>query len=123
MFFAPLVAPPPPAPAHVVVVSAPAPVAAPVMTPRLTPSGPLAQAVTVPASYQFGACQAVHYIAWDLGWHFAGQCTKYNRVAAVPLRFGAQAPAGEWLSALAQQLPAGSRVVVDATNRSIAVTP
>ena len=113
MFFAPVVAPPPPAPAHVVVVERAAPLVSPVPQP----------VVTVSASYQYGACQAIHRIAWDLRWAFYGSCSKYNRIAAMPLRFGTPAPASDWLHVLAGQLPAGSRVVVDPAARSITVTP
>ncbi len=122
MFFAPVTAPPPPSPAHVVVVGHPA-VPATILLTAPVPQAPGQPVVTVPAAYQYGACQAIHRIAWDLRWSFSGNCSKYNRVAPLPLRFGTPAPIGDWLQVLAQQLPAGASVLVDPEARSITVTP
>ena len=121
MFFAPLVAPPPAPPAHVVVVAQPVPIAPPLVP--LVPVGPLGQPVTVPQAYQFGACQAIHRIAWDLAWSFDGHCARYNRTTPLPLRFGKLASAADWLDTLTQQLPAGVRVTVNPVARNITVSP
>lgn len=79
--------------------------------------------MTVPAAYRWGACQALHRVAWDLGWSFDGRCARYNRVTALPLRFGKVAPAADWIEVLTQQLPPGARVVVNPARQFMAVTP
>ena len=123
MFFAPIVditPPQPPQAAHVVVVEAPQPRQA--VASRPVPLA-LQAPVTVPQSYQYGACQAIHRIAWDLNYQFSGDCAKYNRISPLPLRFGAQAPAADWLDTLARQLPAGVQVAVDVDHQTISVSP
>lgn len=120
MFFAPIVSPPPPSPPSVVVVDhAPAPVVVTGSVPRAL----LNTSVALPKSYSYGACQAIHYVAWTLRWSFAGDCALYNRSSPMPLRYGVPAPAWDWLRALAQQLPPTARVVVQPQARLIAVTP
>jgi hypothetical protein len=122
MFFAPIVdhVPLQPETAHVVVVESSQPTQAAASRP-VPPA--LRAPVTVPQSYQYGACQAIHRIAWELSYQFSGDCTKYNRINPLPLQFGAQAPASDWLDALAQQLPKGVQVSVDVDRRSISVSP
>jgi hypothetical protein len=121
MFFAPIVdhVPLQTEAAHVVVVEAPQHQAA---ASRPVPPA-LRAPVTVSQSYQYGACQAIHRIAWELNYQFSGDCTKYNRISPLPLQFGVQASASDWLDALAQQLPKGVQVSVDVDRRSISVSP
>jgi hypothetical protein len=123
MFFAPVVAPPPPMPpAHVEVVRA----------ARNLPRGPsfgvpdLDKSVSVPASYRYGACQAVNYVAWSIGWSFSGDCAPYNLknyTQPLQLPFGQSARAADWLSALAHALPVGVVTRIDPDSKTISVSP
>lgn len=125
MFFAPILPlaehTPPPA---VLVVRAPAeqPVVQPVVSPKTLPND-LQRVVTVPAEYKWGACQAVARVAWDIGYSFSGNCERYNRTTPLPLRYGVEAPAADWLNVLAHQLPPDVLINVDPSSKSISVTP
>jgi hypothetical protein len=122
MFFAPIVdhVPLQVEPAHVIVVKTQQHNQE--IVSRSVPST-LQLPVTVPQNYQYGACQAIHRIAWELNYQFSGDCTKYNQINPLPLQFGVQEPALNWIEALARHLPHGVQVMVDVDHHTISVSP
>lgn len=123
MFFAhPAFTPAPPAPpAHVVVQSRPKRLAALPMVAAAQGS-PLAKLVQVRRKYEFGACQAIDDVAWQLGYRFVGDCARFPATRdALPLPFGERASAAAWLVGLAHQLPPGTTVRVDTRDGTVSV--
>ena len=122
-------------PFYAIPVQAPAVAAAasPDTAARLLPmvgGGTVPEALTrlmsVPDEYQYGACQAMDYVAYQAGFTFiSDSCGQFNRADALPASVGvgrALRTGYDWLSILAAQLPAGVGVVIDESIHAVILT-
>lgn len=80
--------------------------------------------MAIPTDYRFGACQAINYVAYSIGYKFAGACERYDRISPLPDNVGLGSSIRsiyDWISILAAQLPPGATVTIDAGARVVVV--